>query len=359
MIPVERMAQRSAPWLLDSGPEGDHILSTRVRLARNLRGVHFVGKALEEDLARTWRRITDASIELPIFAGGGAVTVGELPLLDRQFLLERHLISHDLASDSRARGLVLSADEGSSIMVNEEDHLRIQALSGGLKLEETFEAARTLDEALAGRLDYAWTEELGYLTACPTNVGTGMRASVLLHLPALVLTQKIKKILTGVGQVGLTARGFYGEGTDVVGNFFQLSNQVTLGEDEGETLSKLARVVRQILDWEEKAQERLLRDAGLQIEDKCLRALGVLQFGRLLSSQELIALLSAVRLGHSLGLRNVPPIAVLNDLLVRGQPAHLQKAEGREMSSEERNERRARMVQETLRHSAGSKLDAA
>jgi len=321
--------------------------------------VHFVGKALEDDLARSWRRVTEVTEALPFFRGGGAISVGELPLLDRQFLLERHLISHDLASDSRARGLIVAADEGTSIMVNEEDHLRIQTLAGGLKLEETFERARDLDEALASNLDYAWNPELGYLTACPTNVGTGMRASVLLHLPALVLTQTIKKILAGVGQVGLTARGFYGEGTEVMGNFFQLSNQVTLGEEETETLSKLSRVVRQILDWEEKAQERLVRDAGLAIEDKCLRALGVLQFGRLLSSQELIALLSAVRLGHSLGLRNVPPISVLNDLLVRGQPAHLQKTEGREMSSEERNERRASMVQEALRHAAGPRADAA
>lgn len=359
MIPLAEMSLRPVGWLAEEGPEADRVLSTRVRLARNLRGVHFVGKALDEDLTRGCQRITDAAVDLPQFTGGGAVLVGELPIVDRQFLLERHLISHDLASDTRARGLVLSPDEGLSIMVNEEDHLRLQAMRGGLRLEEAMAAARGLDETLAGRLDYAWTPELGYLTACPTNVGTGMRASVLVHLPALVLTQRIKKILTGVGQVGLTVRGFYGEGSEVVGNFFQLSNQVTLGEDEEETLSKLSRVVRQILDWEEKAQERLMRDAGLQIEDKCLRALGVLRFGRLLSSQELIALLSAVRLGHSLGLRSVPPIAVLNDLLVRGQPAHLQKAAGREMSSEERNERRARLVQETLRAAEQSKLDAA
>ncbi len=348
MIPIGQMIGQSGEWLAASGPEADRILSTRVRLARNLAGTHFVGRAVEDDLLRIFRSVSAASLETSEFQGGAAQQIGELSVLDRQFLLERRLVSHDLTGESTGRGLIVAPGERSSILVNEEDHVRIQALEGGFHIEEAYQRATRIDEALEGRLSFAWSDDLGYLTACPTNVGTGMRASVLMHLPALVLSQKMRKILVGVNQVGLTVRGYYGEGTDVMGNFFQISNQVTLGESEQETMTKLTRVIRQILEWEDKAQEQLVRQARLQIEDKVLRALGVLRCNRLLSSQETIGLLSAVRFGHALGLRPLPPISVLNELLVRCQPAHLQKAEGREMNSEERNERRARLVQRLL-----------
>lgn len=348
MISIGAMLEHPGRWLSGEGPEADRILSTRVRLARNLAGTHFVGRALDDDLLRVYQSVTSAALAAEEFAGGSAQAISDFSVLDRQFLLERHLISHDLTGDSAARGLILSADERSSILVNEEDHLRIQALEGGFLLEDAWKRAARVDEALELRLSFAWSDDLGYLTACPTNVGTGMRASVLMHLPALVLTQKMKKILAGVNQVGLNVRGYYGEGTDVMGNFFQISNQVTLGDSEEATLTKLTRVVRQILEWEEKAQELLLRQARLQVEDKVLRALGVLRYSRLLSSQEAIGLLSAVRFGHTLGLRNVPAVAVLNELLIRCQPAHLQKAAGREMNSEERNEYRATMVRQIL-----------
>lgn len=347
MIPIPDMVAGPVRWLAGAAPLADRILSTRVRLARNVRGVRFPGRALDEELSALGDRVAELALRCRPFRKGGAVRIAELTILDRQFLLERHLISHDLVnSDSRA--LVLSADERESILLNEEDHIRIQALRPGFQLEEAYEAAHAVDQALQAELEIAYHEDLGYLTACPTNVGTGMRASVLIHLPALVLSQRIKKILAGVSQVGLTVRGFRGEGTEVVGNFFQISNQVTLGETEEETRTKLERVVRQILDWEEKAQSTLLQDAGLQIEDKVLRALGTLKYSRLLSSQELMGLLSAVRFGHTLGMRNVPDTSVFNDMLLRCQPAHLQKAAGREMSSEERNAYRARVVQEAL-----------
>jgi protein arginine kinase len=348
VIRIAALVEHPGRWLAGTGPLADRILSTRVRLARNLAGSHFVGKALDEDLKRIFRTVSEAALATPEFQEGGAQGMQELPLLDRQFLLERHLVSHDLTGEATGRGLVLSADEGSSILVNEEDHLRIQALEGGFRLEEAWQRALRIDEALEGTLVFAWSEALGYLTACPTNVGTGLRASVLLHLPALVLTQRMKKILAGVSQVGLNVRGFYGEGSEVVGNFFQISNQVTLGDAEDETLTKLTRVVRQILEWEDKAQEQLLRQARLQAEDKILRAAGVLRSNRLLSSQEAIGLLSAVRFGVTLGLRNLPEIPVLNELLIRCQPAHVQKSAGREMTSEERNEYRARMVRRIL-----------
>lgn len=348
MIPIDAMVRELGAWLRGNGPEADRILSTRVRLARNLAGMLFVGKALPDDLATSYDILSGAMQDCPGFDGGASQRIEELSLLDRQFLLERHLVSHDLTGEAAGRGLVLSADEGASVLINEEDHARIQALEGGFRLEEAYERASGVDDHLEKTLSFAWSEELGYLTACPTNVGTGMRASVLAHLPALVLTQKMKQILAGVTQVGLTVRGFYGEGTEVMGNFFQISNQVTLGEDEQETLTKLTRVVRQILDAEEKAQDSLTRQARPQLEDRLYRALGVLRYSRLLSSQEAIGVLSAVRFANTLGMRNVPPVTVLNELLIRCQPAHLQKVAGREMTSEERNGTRARMVRETL-----------
>ena len=348
MIPIGEMVARTGAWLKTDGPHADRILSTRVRLARNLAGIPFVGRALDEDLQGVYRTVSAAALAAELFRGGAAQTMSELPLLDRQFLLERHLVSHDLTGDGGARGLVLAVDERASVLINDEDHVRIQSLEAGFRLEESWVRAQGIDEALEAALPFAWSGELGYLTACPTNVGTGLRASVLLHLPALVLTQRMKQILVGVTQVGLTVRGYHGEGTEVMGNFLQLSNQVTLGQDEEEILTKLTRVVRQVLDWEEKAQEQLLRQVRWQVEDKIMRAVGVLRSCRLLSSQEAIGLLSACRFGNTLGMRNVPEIAVLNELLIRCQPAHLQRAAGREMNSEERNEYRARLVREVL-----------
>jgi protein arginine kinase len=217
-----------------------------------------------------------------------------------------------------------------------------------MQLDEAWEAVNALDDQLGGELSFAFSEEFGYLTACPTNVGTGMRASVLVHLPSLVLTSRIKKVLAGVTQVGLAARGFHGEGTDVVGNFFQISNQVTLGISESATLEKLRGVVLQILDMEAKARESLLRDARPQIEDKVGRALGTLRYARLLSSQECMGLLSAIRFGHSIGIPGLPDMATLNEILLYAQPAHLQKIAKREMSSADRNEFRARWIHERL-----------
>ncbi len=348
MIPILDMVTGPVGWLSGDAPSADRVLSTRVRMARNAKGVRFVGKALPAELESLREQIAERLMETEAFADGHFVKLAELPILDRQFLLERHLVSHDLTGDAGARGLVLAPDEKCSVLLNEEDHVRIQAMAPGLQLKASFEAAREIDQSLEEKIDYAVHDELGYITACPTNIGTGMRASILIHLPALVLSQRIKKILTGIQQVGLTVRGFYGEGSEVVGNFFQISNQVTLGETEEETLTKLERIVEQLVDWEEKAQEVLLRDAQLQVEDKILRALGTLKYSRLLGSQEMIGLLSAVRFAHTLGLRNVPPIPVLNDLLLRCQPAHLQRRAGKEMTSEERNAFRAHTVQEAL-----------
>lgn len=348
MIPVERMLAERKKWFDGSGPRADEILSTRVRLARNLSGHRFVGRAPEEELAAVFEQVADGIRSAPLLDGGAVSAIDELDVLDRHFLLERHLLSPDLTAGAKHRGLAIAEDESLSVMINEEDHLRLQCLKSGMQLDEAWDLVNRLDEQMGVGLQFAFSEEFGYLTACPTNVGTGMRASVLVHLPSLVLTSKIKKVLAGVTQVGLAARGFHGEGTEVIGNFFQISNQVTLGVSESGTLEKLRGVVLQILDMEAKARESLLRDAREQIEDKVGRAFGTLRYARLISSQECMGLLSAVRFGHSLGLAGLPDLGTLNEILLYAQPAHLQKLAGREMSSTERNEFRARWVRERL-----------
>ncbi|MFH1142949.1 MAG: protein arginine kinase [Candidatus Eisenbacteria bacterium] len=349
-LPVADMVQTQGKWFSGGGPLGDAILSTRVRLARNLRDHRFPSRALPEELNRIRQRVADSLARVPDFAGAAFHEVEELSAIERQFLLERHLVTHDLARDGRHRGLIFSADEGAGVMVNEEDHLRLQALRPGYQLDECFTQISGIDDLLEADLEYAFSEDLGYLTACPSNVGTGMRASVLIHLPALVLTRRIKKVLAGVNQVGLSVRGFYGEGTDVLGNFFQISNQLTLGEKESQTLLSFERVIHQVLDYEQKARDVLLKDAGDQIRDKVARALGALTHAHLLSSEEVIGLASAVRLGSTLGLESLPEVGTINEILLYTQPGHLQMLAGREMSSQERNRARARWIQQRLAH---------
>ncbi len=347
-LPLAEMVPADGKWFGGEGPLDDAILSTRVRLARNLRGHRFPPRALPEELNRIRQRVAGCLEHVAEFSGSSFHDMEALTAVERQFLLERHLISHDFARDGRHRGLAFALDERSAVMVNEEDHLRLQALAPGFQLDECFALVNRIDDQLEAQLEYAFSDELGYLTACPTNVGTGMRASVLIHLPALVLTRRIKKVLAGVNQVGLTVRGFYGEGTDVLGNFFQISNQLTLGEKESQTLLSLERVIHQVLDYEEKAREVLLKDAGDQIRDKVLRALGVLERAFLLTSEEVIGLASAVRLGITLRLPGLPDTRTLNEILLYSQPGHLQLLAGAEMSSRERNAMRARWIQERL-----------
>ena len=348
-LAITEMLALEGKWFDGVGGLADAVLSTRVRLARNLGGMRFPGRALAEELSGVLHRAENAALGVRELEGRQLMQMEGLSVLERQFLLERHLISIDLANQSGHCGLIFAADEGVGIMVNEEDHLRIQALRPGFQLDECHQAASEVDDQLESSLEWAFSDEFGYLTACPTNVGTGLRASVLIHLPALVLTRKIKKVLSGVTQVGLAVRGFYGEGTDVLGNFFQISNQITLGEKESQALLNLERVVRQLLDYEEKARDVLLKDAGQQIQDKVMRALGVCTHAHLLSSEEAIGLASAIRLGVTLGMKDLPEVRAINQILLFSQPAHLQMMAGREMNSEERNAYRAEFIRGKLR----------
>ena len=335
-------------WLDGSGPASDVVLSTRVRLARNLKDVPFTHRAREEQLSMIYSSVVSAVRKTPALVSSTALQMRDLTPIDRQFLVERHLISHDLADNGRLRGLLLVPDESISAMVNEEDHLRLQALASGFQLRSAWEAVNAIDDDLGQDLDYAFNEDLGYLTACPTNAGTGMRASVLIHLPSLVLTKQIGRVLQGITQVGLAVRGFYGEGSQIMGNFFQISNQTTLGQSEKETIDSLERVTRQIIDYEQKARDELLKDARVQIEDKVWRAYGTLRHSRVITSQEVINLSSAVRFGVALQMEGLVTVRVLNEILIRAQPAHIQLAAGRELEQRERNVIRANYVRKLL-----------
>jgi protein arginine kinase len=342
------MVRRAGVWLDGTGPDSETVLTTRVRLARNIASVPFIARAREDQLNLVMRSTAAAAEQTDELTGCSTLKMSDLSDLDRSFLVERHLISPDFSNQSPNRGILVSGDETASIVVNEEDHLRIQILCSGSEISKAWDRANSLDSQLETNLEYVFSPELGYLTSCPTNVGTGLRASALVHLPALVLTKQVRKVIQGVAQVGLAVRGFYGEGSEVVGNFFQISNQITLGQSEAETLAGLERVLQQVLGYEEKARSLLLKDAALQVEDKVWRAYGTLANCRVVSSQEIVNLTSAVRLGVALGFKGLPDLGTLNEILVLTQPAHIQMSVGREMEPTERNAERARVVRKRL-----------
>jgi protein arginine kinase len=344
-------------WLDASGDHADIVLSTRVRLARNVEGYAFTPRARDGERLRVLAQVREASQHLKSLTGGLLLRVDELPAGDRQLLHERHLVSKELAGLDGPHGVRTGAavllGEDVSVMINEEDHLRLQALRAGFELPAAYRAAEQLDTEVGSRVPYAFHKEFGYLTACPTNVGTGMRASVLIHLPGLVLTKEIQKVLAGLQQMGLTYRGLYGEGSEVVGNFFQISNQTTLGRSEEELLDQLARVVQKVIEREAEARRVLLRDAGFIIEDKLWRAYGTLRYARALTFEEAMNYLSGVRLAAGLKLISGLSVYTLNKLLIFCQPAHLAYAEGRALTDAEANVARARYVRQALANEAG------
>jgi len=342
-------------WLDASGPHADIVLSTRIRLARNLAGLHFGLRASDADRQSVLDAARAAADGAPVLRDGVALEIAKLRGGARQVLLERHLVSRELvggdggvAEPPPHAALLLGAGESVGVMVNEEDHLRLQSLQSGFRLHEAWRLADTLDEQLGLRLRYAFHSEYGFLTSCPTNVGTGLRASVLMHLPGLVLTQEIAKVLEGIGQVGLTFRGLYGEGSEVVGNFFQISNQTTLGKSEEELIDHLEQVVQRVIQYERQARAVLQRDAPQVIEDKVWRAYGLLRYARTLSFDEAMNLLSGVRLGVSLKLLPNVSVYTLNQIMIFAQSAHLEHSAGRPLSATESDVHRAEYVRRTL-----------
>ncbi len=348
-----RLPDGGLDWLDASGPHADIVLSTRVRLARNVQALSFGLRAEEADRRSVLELVRDAADGAPSLLGGSVLAIPEMRASDRRVLLERHLVSNELIGGSEGTppshaALLLAARESLGVMVNEEDHLRLQSLLSGFRLREGWQMVDALDEELGGRLRYAYHPEFGYLTSCPTNVGTGLRASVLMHLPGLVLTQEIAKVLQGMGQVGLTFRGLYGEGSEVVGNFFQISNQTTLGKTEEDLIDQLQKIVQQVVHYEKQARGVLQRDAPHVIEDKVWRAYGLLRYARSISFEEVMNLLSGVRLGISLKLLPTVSVYTLNQLMILTQAAHLEQAAGRPLTPGESDIHRATYVRRTL-----------
>ena len=346
----EPVAERGLDWIR-CGDEAEIVLSSRVRVARNLQGIPFPGRAGAEERAEVVERVRAAAGRTDLLDGACIWEVDSLDSVDREILVERHLISRDLLIDRRgpsSAALVLADGSSCGVMVNEEDHLRLQSLLSGLRLREGWSLVDRMDEELGQALPMAYHHEFGFLTSCPTNVGTGLRASVLMHLPGLVLTKEIGKVLQGLNQVGLTFRGLYGEGSEVVGNFFQVSNQTTLGKSEEDLVDHLDRLAHQVIDYEQQARQVLMKEAPAETEDKIWRAYGLLRYARSLSFEELINLLSGVRLGA--GLKLLPGLRVytVNKIMIYSQPAHLEQAAGRDLPPPELDAHRASFVRKLL-----------
>ncbi len=339
-------------WLEGSGPQANVVLSTRVRLARNLQGHSFNTRTRDAERLQIFERVRQA-VDQSELQGGMSFDLHALSANSRKVLHERHLVSRELAGvagDAPASGaaLLIGPQDALSVMVNEEDHLRLQALFAGLRLRDAYHAVDRLDEELGAELPFAYHHEYGFLTSCPTNVGTGLRASILIHLPGLVLTKEIGKVLQGIAQLGLTFRGLYGEGSEVVGNFFQISNQTTLGKSEEDLIDHLDRTVAQVIEHELGAREILMRDAPTVIEDKIWRAYGLLRYARSLSFEEVMNLLSGVRLGLSLNIVSGLRVYTLNKIMIYAQDAHLEQAAGRPLSEAESDFHRASYVRRIL-----------
>jgi len=344
-------------WLDASGPDSQIVLSSRVRLARNLQGHTFTVRAGQEELEQVRDQVVEAGNDSQSMVGATLFRLDEMDRIERQMLHERHMVSQDLAGLERGRtvrvGAALLTNGHLGVMINEEDHLRLQSLASGSGLNEAYGQLERLDSELGSRLPFAFHPEFGYLTSCPTNAGTGLRASVLIHLPGLVLTKEIARVLQGLSQVGLTFRGLYGEGSEVVGNFFQLSNQTTLGKSEEELLDHLEKMVRQVIEYENQARAVLQREAPAVIEDKVWRAYGLLRYARSVSFEEAMNLLSGVRLGVGLNLIEDVSVYTLNKLLIFTQSAHLAKLAGRALSDPELPVVRAQYVRDLLASDAG------
>ncbi|MGE5422803.1 MAG: protein arginine kinase [Ignavibacteriales bacterium] len=344
---IENQLQSSyTSWMDAGGPESDIVVTSRIRLARNLTSVPFPHMLADDTAAGVIEQVGRAVQDIPDLK---MTLSSELSHLERQMLLEKHLISKEQAeTDSKYRGVICNESGSIVIMVNEEDHLRIQSVLPGLQLNQAYKYADDIDNSLEKGLEYAFDEQIGYLTSCPTNVGTGMRASVMLHLPAIAMTNQQGRVFNSVAPLGLTVRGIYGEGTETLGNLYQLSNQVTLGQNEEDIINNLWTVTLHILDQERSIRERMLTDMHYQIEDRVWRSFGVVTNAKMITSSEALALLSDVRLGSDL--RILPNLSrrVLNELIVAIRPAHLQKAAGRDMASLERDLARSEVIKSKI-----------
>lgn len=342
--------QAVSSWMSQEGPDSDIVLSSRIRLARNLESYLFP-TTFTVDEAKKIVQLFESEVTNDANAPFGKVDLlkmNDLMPLEKRVLVEKHLISPHLAEESPFGACLLSENEKLSIMINEEDHIRIQCLYPGFQLTEALEMADEIDNWIEGHFDYAFDEKKGYLTSCPTNVGTGLRASVMMHLPALILTKQMNRIVPAINQLGLVVRGIYGEGSEALGNIFQISNQLTLGKTEEDIVGDLKSVVQQLITQERQAREALLKTSTIQLEDRVFRSYGVLAFSRAIESKEAAKCLSDVRLGIDIGFIKNVSRNILNELMILTQPGFLQLYSGGTLRPHERDVRRAALIRERL-----------
>jgi protein arginine kinase len=341
--------KQDTEWLKGTGPNSNIVMSSRVRLARNLDKIPFSNWADKGRLEDVLVAVKDAALSIDMLKGSIFIRLKDLNDVERMFLVERHLMSPEHAQNVDYKALIVDPKEMISIMINEEDHLRVQVVLSGSSLKECWNLIDELDTELSKRLAFAYSSKWGYLTACPTNTGTGLRGSLMLHLPALVFTGQIGKILEGVAKLGLNVRGLYGEGTDSTGNIFQISNQVAMGIPEEEIIDNIERVTAQIISREDSTRKAIIMKNKEALVDRISRALGTLKSAHIITSSETITLLSAIRLGVDLGIVKTMDRRTVNELFLLTQPAHLQELDGRPLSSNERDVKRADLIRSRLK----------
>jgi len=345
---LDNLLKQTSEWLKGTGPDADIVISSRIRLARNIDGFRFVDWADDSTKKKVASKAKEAILASNYMKNALYVDMNKIDPVDRQFLIERHLVSRDHAVETESKTVFVSDREIVSIMVNEEDHLRMQVIQSGLVLDDAWSIMENLEKDLEKRLLFCFAREWGYLTACPTNTGTGLRASVMLHLPAIVLTRQVDKLTHAVSKLGLTVRGFFGEGTEAIGNFFQISNQVTLGHTEIEIIDNLKKVITQIVSQERSSRDFIKKKKKDVMEDRVSRACSTLGGAHIITSKETLNLLSLVRLGVDLGIVKDIDTHGLNELLMLIQPAHLQKLEGKALSPSDRDIKRAELIHNKL-----------
>lgn len=345
---IRNILSKTSDWLGGDGPHHQIVVSSRVRLARNLRGVAFPGWAKKAEKVLTLEKIRSRVEELPEMVDAYSLSCQDLTALEKQVLVERHLISREHAAKGVGSAVVMNRKQNLSIMVNEEDHLRMQAIRSGLQLKAAFKAINKVDSELEEKLDFAFDPTLGFLTACPSNVGTGMRASAMVHLPGLVLSEQINQVISAVNKIGLAVRGLYGEGTEALGNLFQVSNQMTLGESEEQIVDRLQKVILQLIEHEQNARLTMLQHRSNTLLDNVGRAYGILKYSYSMSSKEALNLLSLAKLGCDLGFYPERWRVAVDELFMETQPAHLQKGSQQKLAAEERDTLRAQIIREKL-----------
>lgn len=335
-------------WYIEDGPQSDVVISSRVRLARNLEGYPFPSRMNDAQREEVIKAVGAAVLSDKRFGGFTLAYMDKMEPVEKHALVEKHLISRELAANESKSAVITSGDETVSIMVNEEDHLRLQALSSGMQADKAWELCSSVDDMIDTAKRFAFSMNYGYLTSCPTNLGTGLRVSFMMHLPALIMTGHIRRVLEACSKLGITLRGLYGENSEASGNILQISNQVTMGLSEEEIIANLNNIATQIISQERALRNKLHREQKLKFEDRIFRSLAVFSSARIMSSDESLKLLSDLRLGKDMGIIKNIKTETLNEIMLMIQPANMQKAAGRSLTDDERDEKRAEYIRGRL-----------